>query len=96
MAGEHFAKTEGYQRYARGAALLRQVGQEAAAEAAASVALFGTPEEILKQVTDIGDVLGDFQLIVIPSFGGLPYDQAIQSLELFAREVMPGVRELQG
>jgi alkanesulfonate monooxygenase SsuD/methylene tetrahydromethanopterin reductase-like flavin-dependent oxidoreductase (luciferase family) len=96
MAGEHFAKTEGYQRYARGAALLRQVGQEAAAEAAASVALFGTPEEILKQVTDIRDVLGDFQLIVIPSFGGLPYDQAIQSLELFAREVMPGVRELQG
>ena len=42
------------------------------------------------------DVLGDFQLIVIPSFGGLPYDQAIQSLELFAGEVMPGVRELQG
>jgi hypothetical protein len=33
---------------------------------------------------------------VIPSFGGLPYDQAIRSLELFAKEVMPGVRELQG
>jgi len=37
--GEHFAKTEGYQRYAETAALLRQVGQEAAA----SVALFGSP-----------------------------------------------------
>lgn len=96
MAGEHFAKTEGYQRYAETAALLRQVGQEAAAEAAASVALFGTPDQILKQVAGIRDVLGDFQLIVIPSFGGLPYDQAIRSLELFAKEVMPGVRELQG
>jgi alkanesulfonate monooxygenase SsuD/methylene tetrahydromethanopterin reductase-like flavin-dependent oxidoreductase (luciferase family) len=96
MAGEHFAKTEGYQRYAETAALLRQVGQEAAAEAAASVSLFGTPDQILKQVAGIRDVLADFQLIVIPSFGGLPYDQATRSLELFAKEVMPGVRELQG
>jgi alkanesulfonate monooxygenase SsuD/methylene tetrahydromethanopterin reductase-like flavin-dependent oxidoreductase (luciferase family) len=78
------------------AALLRQVGLEAAAEAAASVALFGTPDQILRQVSDIRDVLGDFQLIVIPSFGGLPYDQATASLELFAKEVMPGARELQG
>jgi alkanesulfonate monooxygenase SsuD/methylene tetrahydromethanopterin reductase-like flavin-dependent oxidoreductase (luciferase family) len=60
MAGEHFAKTEGYQRYAETAALLRQVGQEAAAEAAASVALFGSPDQILKQVAAIRDVLGDF------------------------------------
>lgn len=96
MAGEHFAQTEGYQRYAETAALLRMVGPEAAAEAAAPVALFGTLDQILAQIADIKDVLGDFQLIVIPSFGGLPYDQAFQSLELFAKEVMPGTRELQG
>ena len=96
MAGEHFATTGGSERYAETAALLRQVGLEAAAEAAASVALFGTPDQILRQVTDIRDVLGDFQLIVIPSFGGLPYDQATASLELFAKEVLPGARELQG
>jgi alkanesulfonate monooxygenase SsuD/methylene tetrahydromethanopterin reductase-like flavin-dependent oxidoreductase (luciferase family) len=96
MAGEHFAKTEGYQRYAETAALLRQVGLEAAAEAAAAVALFGTPDQILAQVAEVKDVLGDFQLIVIPSFGGLHYDQAVASLELFAKEVMPGARELQG
>lgn len=96
MAGEHFAKTEGYQRYAETAALLRRVGLGAAAEAAAAVALFGTPDQILRQIADIKNVLGDFQLIVIPSFGGLPYDQATASLELFGKEVMPGARELQG
>jgi hypothetical protein len=48
------------------------------------------------QISGIKNVLGDFQLIVIPSFGGLPYDQATASLELFAKEVMPGARELQG
>jgi alkanesulfonate monooxygenase SsuD/methylene tetrahydromethanopterin reductase-like flavin-dependent oxidoreductase (luciferase family) len=96
MAGEHFAQTEGYQRYAETAALLRQVGLEAAAEGYASVSLCGTPDQILRKIAGIKDALGDFQLIVIPSFGGLPYDQANRSLELFAKEVMPGTRELQG
>jgi len=96
MAGEHFAQTAGYQRYAETAALLRQVGLEAAAEGYASVSLCGTPDQLLRQIADIKDVLGDFQLIVIPSFGGLPYEQANASLELFAKEVMPGTRELQG
>jgi len=96
MAGEHFAQTEGYQRYAETAALLRQVGLEAAAEGYASVSLCGTPDQLLRQIGGIKDVLGDFQLIVIPSFGGMPYDQANASLELFAKEVMPGTRELQG
>ena len=64
--------------------------------ASLSVALFGTPDQMLKQVAGIRDVLGDFQLIVIPCFGGLPCDQATRSLELFAKEVMSGVRELQG
>jgi alkanesulfonate monooxygenase SsuD/methylene tetrahydromethanopterin reductase-like flavin-dependent oxidoreductase (luciferase family) len=96
MAGEHFAQTEGYQRYAETAALLRQVGLEAAAEGYASVALCGTPDQLLRQIAGIKDALGDFQLIVIPSFGGMPYEQANASLELFAKEVMPGTRELQG
>jgi alkanesulfonate monooxygenase SsuD/methylene tetrahydromethanopterin reductase-like flavin-dependent oxidoreductase (luciferase family) len=96
MAGDHFAQTEGYQRYAETAAVLRQVGLEAVAEAYAAVSLCGTPDQLLRQVAGLKDVLGDFQLIVIPSFGGLPYEQANQSLELFAKEVMPGVRELQG
>ena len=96
FTGHHFAQTEGYQRYDEIAQAFRQMGVEAAAEAAAAVALFGTPDQLLRQIADIKDVLGDFQLIVIPSFGGLPYDQAAASLELFAKEVMPGARELQG
>jgi hypothetical protein len=41
-------------------------------------------------------VLGDFELIVLPSFGGMPYDEAERSLELFAGEVMPKAGELAG
>jgi alkanesulfonate monooxygenase SsuD/methylene tetrahydromethanopterin reductase-like flavin-dependent oxidoreductase (luciferase family) len=96
FTGEHFARTEGYQRYDEIARVFREIGVEAAADAYAACALIGTPDQILQKIADIGDVLGRYELTVLPSFGGMPYDQAEQSLELFAKEVMPGARELQG
>jgi alkanesulfonate monooxygenase SsuD/methylene tetrahydromethanopterin reductase-like flavin-dependent oxidoreductase (luciferase family) len=95
FAGHHFAETEGYQRYAETAQAIRDAGLEGAAAGFAECSLSGTPDQLLEQLTDIRDVLGAFQLVLLPSFGGMPYDQAEQSLELFAREVMPAARELQ-
>ena len=94
MAGEHFARTAGYERYAELAQGLRAAGLEKASAAYAASALWGTPAQIVEQVTAIAGVLGDFELIVLPSYGGMPYDQAERSLELFAKEVMPAARQL--
>jgi len=88
MAGDHFGRTAGYERYAEQAAALREAGLENAAAAFADSALTGTPAQITEQIAAIGDVLGTFELIVLPSFGGMPYDQVERSLELFAREVV--------
>ena len=96
MAGEHFARTAGYERYAEMAGQLRAAGLEKASEAFAACSLSGTPAQIVEQIAAISDVLGDFELIVLPSFGGMPYEQAERSLELFAKEVMPAARELVG
>jgi alkanesulfonate monooxygenase SsuD/methylene tetrahydromethanopterin reductase-like flavin-dependent oxidoreductase (luciferase family) len=68
----------------------------AAADAYAASALCGTPDQIIEKIAGIQNVLGSFQLIVLPSFGGMPYGEAGQSLELFAKEVLPAVQELQG
>jgi alkanesulfonate monooxygenase SsuD/methylene tetrahydromethanopterin reductase-like flavin-dependent oxidoreductase (luciferase family) len=94
MAGEHFATTAGYERYAEVAAAIRAAGMENMATAFTEAALCGTPAQILGKLADIRAVLGDFDLIVLPSFGGLPYEQAERSLELFAKEVMPAARAL--
>lgn len=96
MAGEHFAQTTGYERYAEAAQALREAGLEKASEAYAASALWGTPAQIVEKLAAIRDVLGDFELIVLPSFGGMPYEQAESSLELFATEVMPAARQLVG
>jgi alkanesulfonate monooxygenase SsuD/methylene tetrahydromethanopterin reductase-like flavin-dependent oxidoreductase (luciferase family) len=94
MAGDHFATTKGYERYAENARLLREAGLEKAAESYAATALWGNPEHILGQIEEIRDVVGDFSLSLAPCFGGMPYDQARASLELFAKKVLPKARSL--
>ena len=96
FTGEHFAETKGYERYDEIARAFREIGVEAAADAYAACALCGTSDQIIEKIAGIKEVLGSFELTVLPSFGGMPYDQAEQSLELFAREVMPAAREIQG
>lgn len=94
MAGEHFAGLKGHERYAANAAHFREIGLEKAADDYAATALWGDPERILGQIEEIRDVLGDFELSLSASFGGMPYDQVRDSLELFAREVLPKARGL--
>ena len=96
MAGEHFSSTKGYERYGDAAEVLRETGLQKAADNYAATALWGNPERILGQLEQIRDVLGDFELIVAPCFGGMPYDQARESLALFARDVLPKARGLRG
>jgi alkanesulfonate monooxygenase SsuD/methylene tetrahydromethanopterin reductase-like flavin-dependent oxidoreductase (luciferase family) len=96
MAGEHFVGLKGHERYAANAAYFREIGLEKAANDYAATALWGNPERILGQIEAIRDVLGHFELVVAPCFGGMPYDQAQASLELFARKVMSKARTLNG
>ncbi|WP_236792678.1 LLM class flavin-dependent oxidoreductase [Amycolatopsis sp. GM8] len=94
MAGEHFAGIKGHERYAANAAYFREIGVDKAADDYAATALWGNPRRILGQIEEIRDVLGDFELTLAPAFGGMPYDQARASLELFARDVLPKARGL--
>jgi alkanesulfonate monooxygenase SsuD/methylene tetrahydromethanopterin reductase-like flavin-dependent oxidoreductase (luciferase family) len=89
MAGEHFEGIKGHERYATNAAHFREIGLEKAANNYIATTLWGNPKRILGQIEAIRDVLGDFDLSLAASHGGMPHDQARASLELFAREVMP-------
>lgn len=96
MAGDHFATTKGYERYAESAKRIQEAGLEVAAEKFGQAGLWGTPDMILGRIEEIRDSMGDFALSLQPVFGGMPYGEAAESLELFARKVMPVARTLQG
>jgi alkanesulfonate monooxygenase SsuD/methylene tetrahydromethanopterin reductase-like flavin-dependent oxidoreductase (luciferase family) len=89
MAGEHFKGITGYARHDEQARRLREFGLENAAAGYAAAALVGTPDDVLAELEHVRDVLGRFELHVVPCFGGMPAEQADASLELFAREVLP-------
>ena len=94
FAGTHFDKTKGYKSYGEGAALIRQFGLDAAADAYRNAQSWGTPEKILANYARWRDLIGDFALNTVFSFAGLPFAQVERSQRLFATEVMPKLRQM--
>lgn len=91
--GGHFATQKGYERYAEKADQLRERGVEQAGRDYADAALYGTPEQLIEKLSWIQDIMGQFELIVAPCFGGMPHALAEESLRLFSEKAMPVVRE---
>lgn len=56
--------------------------------------IFGTPDQVLAQLTDIQHLLGLGHLQGHFNFGRMPHGVAKKSVELFAREVLPALKEL--
>lgn len=92
MAGEHFKRMKGYGDYANNAELLKDVGMEDAARLFADINTFGTPKQVLEKLEKRRRTIGDFDLTVQVSYGGMSAKDAESSMRLFAREVLPEVQ----
>jgi alkanesulfonate monooxygenase SsuD/methylene tetrahydromethanopterin reductase-like flavin-dependent oxidoreductase (luciferase family) len=53
-----------------------------------NVALFGTPDDITAKIKDL-EKSGVEKLIFFINFGGIEHKKVLDSLDLFAKEVMP-------
>jgi alkanesulfonate monooxygenase SsuD/methylene tetrahydromethanopterin reductase-like flavin-dependent oxidoreductase (luciferase family) len=60
----------------------------------ASNLLIGTPEEIFNRITAAQEACSFLELTIVPQFGTMPYDEAMASTELFAKEVLPAVQKM--
>lgn len=94
FAGSHWRKTKGYESYQDGADMIRAAGLEAAAQGFADSQLWGTPDQILEKFQARFDVLGDTEVVIQPSFGGLPFEKVRPSMQLFAEKVIPELKRL--
>lgn len=89
---DHFAKTRGYEHYASSSELFKQVGLDAAARGYADLHSWGTPRQILEKLDQRRQLIGDFDLLVIPSYGGLSLADAETSLRSFSEGVLPELK----
>ncbi len=60
----------------------------------ASNLLIGTPEEIFQRISAAQKACSFSELTIVPQFGTMPYDEAMASTELFAKEVLPAVHQM--
>jgi alkanesulfonate monooxygenase SsuD/methylene tetrahydromethanopterin reductase-like flavin-dependent oxidoreductase (luciferase family) len=87
--GKHFGNTRNYESYQTGADMLREVGREAAHQGFYDMQLKGSPDEIKAEIRKRRELIGEYQQMVLVSYGGMTYPTIRDSLKLFAEKVMP-------
>jgi hypothetical protein len=56
------------------------------------MAVWGTPDECIEKIKFYADALRPKQLMLNIASGSLPQEKALNSMRLFAEEVMPALR----
>ena len=55
---------------------------------------WGTPEQTIKRASELANAFGTDELMFIFKYGSMPIDEAEKSMRLFAKEVLPALKEL--
>lgn len=92
LMGEHLAETKGYERYGQQAAMLREMGFEKYIEGFLASNAYGTPDQIIEMLRARRDIVGSFDMATCFRFGGVPFEDAKASMELFADTVLDEVK----
>ena len=71
----------------------KPTGLEAVCEGFVEAQLSGTPAEIIERVQARREIVGDFDVLFTPYYGGMSSEMAVQSLELLSKEVLPVLHE---
>ena len=93
LMDDHFSQTEGYEGYGQNAEILRKVGEAGFLKGFMGSNAYGTPDDILSAFESRKEALGPFELATCFRYGGIPFEEATASLELFAAEVLPVLKE---
>jgi alkanesulfonate monooxygenase SsuD/methylene tetrahydromethanopterin reductase-like flavin-dependent oxidoreductase (luciferase family) len=88
----HFATTKGYEHYAGMAAL---ISPEAMGASYLANHVWGTPDVCVERLRAIADAFHPEEFMLVFRYGSMPRDVAERSIELFAREVLPAVHDLE-
>lgn len=92
MASDHFKNMKGYGDYANNAEMLKGLGMSEAANGFVDINTWGTPQMILEKLDKRRQAIGDFDLTIQVSYGGMTQEDAERGIRLFAEKVLPEVQ----
>lgn len=96
MASEHFGKAKGYEYYQQMAKALGGSGKDASTEYFLNLQVWGTPEMCFDKINEIRRRVNANHFTGVFSYAGMPWEDAESNVSLFAREVMPELKKLNG
>lgn len=94
MASDHFASTKGYEYYERLTDTIADQGIDGMAQFFMDLQVWGTPEQCLEKIKDIHSRTDCCGFNGVFRYAGMPIEMAKGNMELFAREVMPELKNL--
>jgi len=92
MMGEHFKNAKGYEAYGDAATAMNAMGLDAVVDSYVAGQVWGTPQQMLEGFEKRRRVIGDFDVLMISRFAGMPFECAERTLKTFAEKVMPELR----
>jgi alkanesulfonate monooxygenase SsuD/methylene tetrahydromethanopterin reductase-like flavin-dependent oxidoreductase (luciferase family) len=90
---ERFEGIRGYEDYARSRAH-SQIDADALFETTRKSHALGTPDQCIEKILRAQELTDAQEFVFIFRFGGMPIDQAEQSVRLFAEKVIPEIRKV--
>jgi alkanesulfonate monooxygenase SsuD/methylene tetrahydromethanopterin reductase-like flavin-dependent oxidoreductase (luciferase family) len=96
MASDHFGKAKGYEYYEQMAKTLQGTGKQASVDYFLNLQVWGTPEDCFNKIDEIRRRVNADHFTGVFSYAGMPIEDAEKSLRLFASEVMPELKKLNG
>jgi alkanesulfonate monooxygenase SsuD/methylene tetrahydromethanopterin reductase-like flavin-dependent oxidoreductase (luciferase family) len=93
LRGDHLKSVKGYETYGA-------VQEALSADASPFLRGFvnahpwGTPDQTIARATELAEVFGTNEIMFVFKYGSMPIEKATKSMRLFAKEVMPALKEL--
>tara|TARA_B100001146_G_scaffold33613_1_gene26956 strand:+ start:1252 stop:2325 length:1074 start_codon:yes stop_codon:yes gene_type:complete len=93
---DHLKETKGYEYYGKFTEKIEQYGTQDVKEFFLDLQVWGTPDQCYDKIMSTRDRVGSDSFLAAFSYGAMPYDEVEKSMRLFAKEVLPRLKELPG
>ena len=93
MTGKHFGSHKGYEFYSNVGKYISKHGMDGAAKDFVKLMPWGTPDQVLRKIENMRDMIDMNGVMCNMSYAGMPYDEAERSLRCFAKHVLPELKK---
>ncbi|MCB1749629.1 MAG: LLM class flavin-dependent oxidoreductase, partial [Gammaproteobacteria bacterium] len=92
LLGDHLGKIKGYESYGAAQDMLRKDATPFR-RGFFNEHPWGTPDQVIKRTSELANEFGVEEITFIFKYGSMPIELAEKSMRLFAKEVMPALKE---